>query len=861
MKGKRFAILFLTFLTLLAGLFAQEAPAAEKGFLDLRGMDLENSHFLLKGEWAFYPGILSALPPKGETPEYIGVPSVWESRNNTRFGAGTYLLTVDPGGYKGLLALRVVENIQALRISVNGQEIFQTGLVSTEKNGSRPGINKGAAVFQSPGEKFVLTIEVSNWQHRQSGLCKNIQFGSYSAVMKPYRLLVMADIFIIGMAFTFFFLYMAHYIKRPEDKVTLWFSLLCLVLGIRTGLTNTSQLELLLGEGMVLISKKIEYLTFIGAVLFFISYVENLVKRFRIRWFSWIIPLPLLFYGLIIIFTPMNVYSFLLPFFQFYSFVYAFYLFYFFYRSIREPHHASYRLIGEILFMVISLIYDVLFYNDILHHGPIAGFSLMFVIFLEGLSQARLLSEVLTKLEILTSKYRRSIEEISQSRMEIEQQNKQLNWLALYDQLTGLPNRYNLMEVLNMELSRAERNSTRIAVVYMDVDNFKDINDSLGHNRGDELLRSIGDRLKGAIRKTDSLFRVGGDKFTLVYNDLNETKQLNRIMDKLRKILDQPFAIRNEPLSISFSMGVAFFPDNGRDLDLLIKNAELAMYQAKNQGRNHVVTFNDHINNDILSRLSISARMKRALEMGRFKLYYQAQIDASTEKLFGFEALIRWIDPENGIIMPDMFIPLAEENGFIAQIGRWTLQEACRQIGEWYGKGYRGFTISVNISAYQFGLDHFIFDFREILEKSRIDPSYLKVELTETMLMANPHLAQRKMEQIREMGVQIALDDFGTGYSSLSYLNIFPVTYLKIDKAFIRDVHKDGFNKKLTTSIITLGKNLELQLIAEGVESVEEKDFLLGEGCRIIQGYLYSRPVPPQAAEEEHLRIAGPAAE
>ncbi|MDC7224779.1 MAG: bifunctional diguanylate cyclase/phosphodiesterase, partial [Spirochaetales bacterium] len=396
---------------------------------------------------------------------------------------------------------------------------------------------------------------------------------------------------------------------------------------------------------------------------------------------------------------------------------------------------------------------------------------------------------------------------------------------------------------------RAERNRTKIAVLYMDVDAFKDINDSVGHNRGDELLRILSERLRSTIRKTDSLFRMGGDEFALVYPDLSSRDQMHSIVDKLKKALEPPLIVKGESFKVTVSTGGAFYPDDGSNMDMLIKNAELAMYQAKSQGRDHYVTYNNNINDTLLSRITLSRKMKKALDRGHYKLFYQAQIETQTERLYGFEALIRWVDPENGIIPPDKFIPIAEENGFIAQLGQWTLEEACRQINEWTDKGYKDFTISVNISAYQFGLDHFIFDFREILDKSGVDPAYLKVELTETMLMANPHLAQRKMKQLQEMGINIALDDFGTGYSSLSYLNIFPVNYLKIDKAFIRNVHKDDSNQKLTTSIISLGKNLDLKLIAEGVETEEEKVFIREQGCHIIQGFVYSKPVPAPSAE------------
>ena len=839
-----FLIIILSF---SFSVFGQET-GPESGVLTLEN-DVLSEPVSLAGEWDFYPGILSSAPWERESSLTVVLPDNWDEYNGSHFGAGTYCLHIILHQKQNLMALWVRENVQAMRINIDGENIYATGRVSPDGKDAFPGMNGRLAIFHPPANEFDLTIEVSNWHHRLSGLNMPILLGSYDVLSRHFARQASLDIFIMGIAFSFFFLYLSFYVKRPENRVTLWFALLCLSMGIRIGLTNTSQLESFLGEGWVIISKKAEYLTFLGAVFFFVYYIESLLTKFKVSWFSTIFMIPLVFYALIIIFTPMTVYSFLLPFFQYYSLLFVFYLLFILFRARKNPSGTSYRLFGECLFMIACLVYDVLFYNGFFKRGPIASYTLFTVIFMEGLFQAGFLSKILNRLEILTEKYRRSIEEISQSRLEIEQQSKQLNWLALYDQLTGLPNRYNLTEVLKIGISRAERNRTKIAVFYMDLDNFKDINDSLGHNRGDELLRLVSERFQNSIRKVDSLFRMGGDEFALVCSDLAAKEQVESIQDKLIKALKDPFLIKDQPLKISLSIGAAFYPDDGDNMDILIKNAELAMYQAKNHGKNHFVPYNDNIHNNRLSRINLANKMKRALEVGHYKLYYQAQIDGSTGRLYGFEALIRWIDPENGIVPPDKFIPIAEENGFIAQIGRWTLQEACRQIKEWRDRGFSGFTVSVNISAYQFGLDHFIFDFREILEKSKIDPSFLKVELTETLLMANPHLAQRKMEQLQEMGVNIALDDFGTGYSSLSYLNIFPVNYLKIDKAFIRDVHKDGFNKKLTTSIISLAKNLELELIAEGVETEEEKNFVVEQGCNIIQGYVYSKPVPAQRAE------------
>jgi diguanylate cyclase (GGDEF)-like protein len=834
---------------IISGITYGQNPSLDKGILNLEDYDL-SVPISLEGEWAFYPHILSPTPWEEGEPIYLTLPSEWDEATGHHFDVGTYHLHIIPNGEKSLVALRIMENIQAFRFSRDGELLFKTGIVSNNNKEARPGMSIAPITFTMPQTEFDITFEVSNWHHRKSGLIEPIVLGSYYEIYKTYSWKAALDIIFIGMAFSFTFLYLSFFFRRRENRGALWFSLLCLSLCLRIGLTNTSQLELILGEGWTLINKKLEYLSFLTAVLMFIYYLETIQKQFRIRWFSYIVPIPVYFYALLILFTPMNVYSFLLPFFQYYTLLFVGYVIYFLYKGLKNPNEVSTRLRSECLFLIISLVYDILYYNNVIKVGPIAGYCLFIVIFLEGLFQIKVLSNLITNLEILTDKYRKSIEKINQGRMEIEQQNKQLNWLSLYDQLTGLPNRYNLSEVLKVAISRAERNQTKIAVLYMDVDDFKDINDEMGHNRGDELLRLLAERLKHTIRKTDSLFRMGGDQFALIYTDLANKEQLDNIIVKVKRSLTNPLQIRGESLNITMSMGSAFFPEDGSNMDILIKNAELAMYQAKKQGKGNFISYNESFNNIILSRISISNNMKKALKAGHYKLFYQAQIDCQNEELHGFEALIRWDDPVKGLILPNDFIPIAEENGFIAQLGQWTLEEACKQIKRWTAKGYRDFNISVNISAYQFGLDHFIFDFQEILEKSKIDPAYLKVELTETMLMANPHLARRKMEQLQEMGINIALDDFGTGYSSLSYLNIFPVNYLKIDRAFIKNVHADESNRKLTTSIISLGKNLDLTLIAEGVETDDEKNFIREQGCHIIQGYVYSKPVPASEAED-----------
>ncbi len=430
----------------------------------------------------------------------------------------------------------------------------------------------------------------------------------------------------------------------------------------------------------------------------------------------------------------------------------------------------------------------------------------------------------------------KDLSEAAAARQRIEQ-------LAYTDALTGLPNRIRLTERLEFAIDLASRERSSFAVLFIDIDRFKQINDSLGHIFGDRVLIEVAQRITGCLRRVDTVARLGGDEFVLLLHQANSlgAEQTAR---RLLEAMAQPCVIDGMKFSLTLSIGVALYPEDGETLDDLIKNADSAMYHVKERGRGDFSFYQRQMNIDLLTRMKIDHAMREALTEHRFRLVYQPQIDLRSGRLIGAEALLRWKDPQMGELSPGQFIPIAEETGFIVALGGWVLREAIRQSTEWHTQGI-GLTMSVNVSAVQFHQANFIESVSNLLRDSDLPPGRLELELTESILVQNIEETLIRLDALVALGVRLAIDDFGTGYSSLAYLKRFPIHRLKIDRSFVRDIPDDESDAAIATAVINLARALNLRVIAEGVENAVQRQFLLDAGCDEFQGYLCSPALAP----------------
>lgn len=440
--------------------------------------------------------------------------------------------------------------------------------------------------------------------------------------------------------------------------------------------------------------------------------------------------------------------------------------------------------------------------------------------------------------------YEGTIEDITDRKVAEER----VQFLAYYDALTGLPNRTLLQDRVTTALAAARRRKERVAVLFLDLDRFKIINDSLGHSTGDLLLQEVSTRLKGWAREQDTVARVGGDEFVVLLTGVGQQSDPGVAAERIISALSIEYPIRGHALSITTSVGISIFPEHGTDGETLIKHADAAMYCAKQRGPNNIQFFTDDLNSQMVERLTLENGLRQALDKGEFFLVYQPQMDIAKGTVVGLEALLRWQQPTLGLVPPDKFIRIAENTGLIVPIGEWVLRTACTQIRRWQDEGLPPVRIAVNVSAVQFRQDGFPDLIRNVLRESGLAPEYLELELTESLLLTNADVVFSVLQELNEMGLNLAIDDFGTGYSSLSYLKQFRVNKLKIDRTFIRDIAVDSDDAAITTAIISMAKSLNLKVIAEGVETEEQMSFLRLHQCDEIQGYYFSKPLLPDDA-------------
>lgn len=422
--------------------------------------------------------------------------------------------------------------------------------------------------------------------------------------------------------------------------------------------------------------------------------------------------------------------------------------------------------------------------------------------------------------------------------------HQELHFLALHDSLTKLPNRTLLEDRLNQEIANAKRSQRPFSLLFLDLDGFKQVNDAFGHQTGDRLLTEVAQRIQATVRASDTVARMGGDEFVLIA-DAQEPADAASLADKLIHAIRQPFSIAGQVCEVTVSIGIALYGSNGTSWQELLKNADAAMYHAKALGRNTYCFFDVSLNADAQKQLQILHDLRQAIDRQELLLHYQPKFDAHSGAVLGVEALIRWKHPVRGILLPADFIPLAEKIGLILHIGEWTVQEACRQLSEWRRTGYTDWTVAVNFSAVQFNHPGLVEMVQRNLQRCQLDPECLILEITESTAMCDPDASMVILQRLHQIGVRISIDDFGTGYSSLLYLKRLPAGELKIDRGFVHELAAGNEDAAIISAIVALGHSLNLEIVAEGVETVHQQEFLTSLGCNALQGYLLGRPMPP----------------
>lgn len=445
---------------------------------------------------------------------------------------------------------------------------------------------------------------------------------------------------------------------------------------------------------------------------------------------------------------------------------------------------------------------------------------------------------------------RRADKIIKRHESERENHQAQILFHACHDSLTGLPNRNLFHDRLTHAMTRANRNNRLIALMFIDLDRFKTVNDTLGHNIGDQLLKAVTGRLRKCIRECDTVARLGGDEFTIVLENLDNVAQVTDVAERILDVMSKPFRIEQHEIFTSPSIGITLYPFDDDDVNNLISFADIAMYHAKEKGKNNYKFYSAEMSIRTKDRLSLESHLRRALEKEEFVLYYQPKIDLSSGVITGMEALLRWKSPDRGLVSPLEFVPLLEETGLILAVGDWVLRTACRQNKIWQSKGFPSLKVAVNISAMQFRQENIAEQIGRALRDTGLEPKDLELEITESTLIDNIESAVKVLLTLHKMGIFIAIDDFGTGYSSLSYLKRFQIDCLKIDRSFVRDVTTDPDDAAIATAIIALAHSLRLTVVAEGVETENHLAFLNAHHCDEAQGFLFSKPLPAEEFEK-----------
>ncbi|SHH01473.1 diguanylate cyclase (GGDEF) domain-containing protein [Tepidibacter thalassicus DSM 15285] len=527
--------------------------------------------------------------------------------------------------------------------------------------------------------------------------------------------------------------------------------------------------------------------------------------------------------------------------------------------SISNGYNNMYDLLRDLIIILIFVLLSFVFSNILVKIvvSPIYRLSKITLNLPKKIFYQRSVrwpNSIIIELNSFINNLRQVNSVLNENFKQLQDENKRLKYLVYKDALTELPNRTMFQDKLNIELNKAKRYKEKLAVMFIDLDGFKRINDTLGHSTGDQLLKEFSQRLLNSVEEKDIVSRLGGDEFTILLPKINSEKDIISVADKIIQSMKKPCILNGQEFRIASSIGISIFPQNGQTVDILLKNADIAMYRAKQKGKNNYQFYTPDMNFTTFENLVLENKLYNALEKNELELYYQPQVDLNTGQIIGMEALIRWVNPELGFISPAKFIPIAEETGLIIPIGEWTLRSACKQNKLWQDMGFNPMRVAVNISAYQFQQEDFVEKVRQILNETGLDPKWLEIEITESIAIKNVDFTVRTLRKFKDMGIKVSIDDFGTGFSSLAYLKNFKIDALKIDYSFVKDIGINSENESIIKAIIMLAKNLKLNVIAEGVETKEQLKFLKHQECNESQGYLFSKPVPSREFEKLLIR-------
>ncbi len=824
-------------------------PSVADGILSLKDVDIDR-RIRLNGEWKFtFNEFLDPGTAFDSSLTTITVPEIWNNKADgyPAEGIATYVLKIKAPSEPITLEIGYVST--AYSLFINGNLAVQKGFPGKTESENTPFWQPAIVDLPGAEEEYDLVFHVSNFGFRRGGINHRIYIGSRKYIDSYFTGKISEEFFITGTIMMMAILNIVFFLYRKQKIYSLFFALLCIITMIRTwitGYTFSSRIYTLLPWIFWL---KLEYLTFIGGVTASFFYIYYFLPEGMRKIHKAVIWLPGLIFTLIILLTPPLFSSRVLILYQIYTITGICFGFHLVLAACRKKSEGSLMILFGGLFLGLCAINDMLYYNGISPIGPIAYYGMYLFIFFQSILISYFFTKSMETAENLSTKYKQSNMALLETQKEITSKNIELVHLAYFDYLTKLPNRRNLYKQLHREISQAERRKAKLAVLLLDLDGFKDVNDTFGHDAGDDLLGLVGERLQKIIRTGDLLFRPGSDEFAIILTDFEEI--LNAAVAG-QKFIDQfktPFLIKNKEVSITASAGISISPDNGTETARVLRNADLALTHSKENGKNCVSFFSNKMNEDLIQKVEIERDLRSAIEKEELTIHFQPQINPHDNSVYGFEVLTRWTHPEKGNIPPAKFIAVAEKSGLIIPLGEWILKESFKTVNEWINKGAGDISIGINLSAIQFRQENLTQIIRDLLNIYNIPPEFICFEITESTLMEEKSAAVEKLQKLKNLGVKISIDDFGTGYSSLSYLKNFPVDELKIDQSFIRDLYMDKHSDKIVMTIIQMAENLGLNIVAEGVETEKQLDFLNRNNCTVIQGFLFSRALPKDEAE------------
>jgi diguanylate cyclase (GGDEF)-like protein len=844
------AICFIILFAILASSLTAQTPDIKAGAVDLTTWDfVEQGTISLNGEWLFASGFLYSdnSHKTFENLKPIIVPAAWNSAGYSGRGYGTYYIKLlfDRTGDK--MGLKFGSASSSMRVFLDGIEVLSVGKPGDSPGSYIPRWYPSAVYFESSSE-MELVIEVANFKHSKGGMRDRILIGSEAEIRSIVSRKSGIEFLLFGAILFMGIYHLVSYLILRNDKSMLWFALLSMLYSIRMLVTGEYQLS----EHLPMVSwglfLRVEYLTLYWMSYFFVTFFSHLFEQDFKKIVVKIATIGTLCFTAITIFLPVVIFTTTLSVFQLFILAAILYSCYITGKALFMGRFGARLMFSGLCLTFAIVIHDVLQNRGIIYSVPLLNYGLFLFMFFQAILLSLKFARNLHNIEVLSENLKQANTALRESQQKLQKQSIALVEISRQDALTELPNRIALFDSITKEIERAKRNESLVGVLLLDIDNFKDINDTMGPQFGDKLLMVVSQRLVGIIRQNDLIFRQGGDEFVIILLDTTRKEHLRVASDKVLESFSEPFIVEEMEIRVRATMGVSVFPLDGGDINSLMQNADMALYTAKHAHKGTILFYRSGMSKSSSEKLEMIARMPQALQEGCFQLAYQPQVYKNGKTVYGVEALIRWNDTELGMLSPGKFIPIAEESGFIIKLGDWILEEACLQGKKWTDEGLSDIHLSVNISAVQFENEGFTRRIKTTLDQTGFDPEYLVIELTEGIIMKNDELVIQKLDILRSFGVRISIDDFGTGYSSLAYLKKFPIDHLKIDQSFVNDIFNNNYDSEIIKTILGLAKILNIEVVAEGVETAEQHEFLDKNGCFFYQGFYFSKPLEAEEA-------------